>query len=350
MSPVHSIEKLDFPFATENPFLFCAYHKDAYPEGAPDLGPAVSLADRNPGNDFIVRNGFRMYHGQRIPGFPEHPHRGFETVTVTLHGYVDHSDSLGAAGRYGYGDVQWMTAGSGCQHAEMFPLLSQDHGNPLELFQIWLNLPKKDKFTAPRYHMLWAEDIPEIVIPTDTGGKSIVRVITGSYQHAQVRAPSPASWAADSRNHVRILLIRMEPGAEILLPGVSESLSRNLYFYRGDEITLSGIHISSGSRVRLSGGDEVTVHSGRENCSLLLLEGEPITEPVVQYGPFVMNTEREIQEAFRDYRRTGFGGWPWPVSDPVHGPDEFRFARYADGRTEKRSPVSQGPFSGIPER
>lgn len=345
MSPVRSIEKLGFPFPTENPFLFCAHHNDVYPRGAPDLGPAVSLSDRNLGNDFIVRNGFRMYHGQRVPGFPEHPHRGFETVTVTLHGYVDHSDSLGAAGRYGNGDVQWMTAGSGCQHAEMFPLIHQDRDNPLELFQIWLNLPKKDKFTVPRYHMFWAEDIPEVVVIAENGRKSIVRVITGSYQQIQVPSPSPASWVADPQNQVRILLIRMEADADILLPGVSASLSRNLYFYHGDEITVSGIPVSSGSRVQLSGDAEVRIHSGEMECSLLLLEGEPITEPVVQYGPFVMNTEREIQEAFQDYRKTGFGGWPWSVPDPVHGPEEFRFAKYADGRVERRGPSSPVVFA-----
>lgn len=338
MSPIFSIDKLDFPFQTENPFLFCVHHKDAYPKGEKDLGPAASLAGRNLGNDFTVRNGYRMYHGHRVPGFPEHPHRGFETVTVTLRGYVDHSDSLGSAGRYGNGDVQWITAGSGCQHAEMFPLIHQDTENPLELFQIWLNLPRKDKITEPAYTMFWSEEIPGVVTADARGNECIVRVIAGSFQGMQASESPAASWAADTAHHVKILVIRMNPDAELFLPGVSESLSRSLYFYDDDEITVGGSRIAPYHRIRLAGDADVTIKAENGRCFLLLLEGEPISEQVVQYGPFVMNSEREIQEAFRDYQRTGFGGWPWSVPVPVHDTGTVRFARYADGTTERRDP------------
>ena len=139
---ISNIKPLGFTWEVKNPFLFCAHHLDHYPAGNENMGPAASLKGRNLGEDFELKDGWRMYHGRTIPGFPEHPHRGFETITIVLKGFVDHSDSWGQAGRYGMGDVQWMTAGSGLQHSEMFPLLNMDGDNPAELFQVWLNLPK----------------------------------------------------------------------------------------------------------------------------------------------------------------------------------------------------------------
>jgi redox-sensitive bicupin YhaK (pirin superfamily) len=117
------IRNLGFQWETLDPFIFCVHHKDDYPVGNSDMGPQASLDGRNLGQDFQVKDGWRMYHGLKVPGFPVHPHRGFETVTIVREGWVDHSDSLGGAGRYGEGDVQWMTAGSGIQHSEMFPLI-----------------------------------------------------------------------------------------------------------------------------------------------------------------------------------------------------------------------------------
>ncbi len=140
-----NIEPLGFPWKTKDPFLFCAHHRDEYPAGNENLGIDIKhLKERNIGQDFTLQDGFRMYHGTKIPGFPYHPHRGFETITINKEGLVDHFDSMGAVGRFGSGDVQWMTAGKGIQHSEMFPLLNSDKGNPLEIFQVWLNLPKKN--------------------------------------------------------------------------------------------------------------------------------------------------------------------------------------------------------------
>ena len=124
------------------------------------MGPAASLEGRNIGQDFAGKDGWRMYHGDVVPGFPQHPHRGFETVTFVREGYIDHSDSLGATARFGRGDVQWLTAGAGIVHSEMFPLLKPDAGNRLELFQIWVNLPAKSKFAAPYFTMFWDKDVP----------------------------------------------------------------------------------------------------------------------------------------------------------------------------------------------
>jgi hypothetical protein len=117
--------------------------------------------------DFEGRDGWRMYHGDVVPGFPRHPHRGFETVTLARHGFIDHSDSLGATARFGQGDVQWMTAGRGVVHAEMFPLRERGRGNEAELFQIWLNLPRASKMAAPYFTMLWGPSIPEHVVPDE---------------------------------------------------------------------------------------------------------------------------------------------------------------------------------------
>ena len=155
---------------TLDPFLFCAHHDDAYPasDGALAL-PAAARTGRQLGSDFSRRDGFSMYHGTQVPGFPAHPHRGFETVTLVRTGLIDHSDSLGAAARFGGGDVQWLTAGQGIQHAEMFPLLHSDRANPLELFQVWLNLPARSKMAQPHFCMFWNERIPRLHQRDDAG-------------------------------------------------------------------------------------------------------------------------------------------------------------------------------------
>src|SRR5688500_12678093 len=178
--PILNVLPLGFPWATFDPFLFCVHHDDAYPAGNERMGPAASLAGRNIGQDFAGKDGWRMYHGDVVPGFPRHPHRGFETVTVTRRGYVDHSDSLGATARYGQGDVQWMTAGSGIVHAEMFPLLDAQGQNPAELFQIWLNLPARSKLVQPHFAMFWNGSIPRVSVLDARGRATRVTLIAGS--------------------------------------------------------------------------------------------------------------------------------------------------------------------------
>lgn len=331
-----AMSQLGFQWEGYDPFLFCMHHKDAYPKGNEEMGPDASLERRNIGNDFQGKDGWNMYHGDKVPGFPQHPHRGFETVTVVLGGYVDHADSSGATGRYGAGDVQWLTAGRGVNHSEMFPLLHQHEENPLELFQIWLNLPRKDKFVEPHYKMLWVEDIP-VIESKDAHGKRItVRLISGSYRGIKSLDPPPYSWAADEKNHVAIWLIHMEPEAVIQLPKVSSTLNRTVYFYEGDTVTIEETIVKVSHSVRLAGDETIEIKNGSKESRLLLLEGEPIREPVVSYGPFVMTTEEEIRQAFADYRRTEFGGWPWHRDDLVHPREKGRFAQYSDGSVEYR--------------
>src|ERR1041384_2006092 len=193
---IKQIRPLGFQWETADPFLFCVYHNDASPAGNDALGPAASLAGRDIGQDFAGKDGWRMYHGREIPGFPQHPHRGFETVTFVRKGYIDHSDSLGATARFGRGDVQWLTAGAGIVHSEMFPLLDREQPNPLELFQIWLNLPRADKLLAPHFSMLWSDTIPQHVERDGAGRASFVTVIAGRLGEAVAPPPPPHSWAS----------------------------------------------------------------------------------------------------------------------------------------------------------
>ncbi|HEX3343067.1 MAG TPA: pirin-like C-terminal cupin domain-containing protein [Polyangiaceae bacterium] len=327
---------LGFPWVTADPFLFCVHHDDAYPEGNEQLGPAATLAGRQLGQDFAGKDGWRMYHGRVVPGFPQHPHRGFETVTLVRRGLIDHSDSLGATARFGRGDAQWLTAGDGIVHSEMFPLVERGAPNPLELFQIWLNLPAEDKRVPPHFAMLWNRDIPRRVFTDGAGRTTEVAVVAGTLDGLRPPPPPPRSWAARADTDVAIWTVRMQPGATWTLPAAAGPTTlRTLYFFRGTSMRVGGENLDAHAAVVVRAGAEVPLEAGAEVCELLLLQGRPIAEPVVQYGPFVMNTRTEIQQAMQDYQRTRFGGWPWPADDPVHAREEGRFAKHADGRLER---------------
>lgn len=329
-----SVRKLGFVWDTADPFLFCVHHDDAYPAGNAQLGPNSSLDGRDLGQDFAGKDGWRMYHGLTVPGFPQHPHRGFETVTVARRGYIDHADSLGAGGRFGIGDAQWMTAGKGVVHSEMFPLLDANEPNPVELFQIWLNLPAADKMVDPHYAMLWAEQIPTRRFQ-DAAGRSVhVTVVAGTLGDAVPPPPPPRSWAARSDTDVAIWTIRLDPDATWTVPPTLPTTNRTLYFFDGQSLSLAGRAIPRGSGVQVRPDVPVELVAGPGGAELLLLQGRPIGEPVAKYGPFVMNDQQQIRQAFHDYQRTRFGGWPWDRDDPVHGAEPRRFARHADGRQE----------------
>jgi len=334
---VSNIEPLGFQWKARDPFLFCVHHEDFFPKGNKNMGPDPDeLKGRQIGQDFIIKDGWRMYHGSSVPGFPGHPHRGFETVTVVRKGMVDHSDSLGGSGRYGDGDVQWMTAGKGVQHAEMFPLINQDKDNPMELFQIWLNLPKVNKFVEPHYKMLWAETIPTHYHKDHSGKITKIEVIAGTIEKDQAPSPTPDSWAANENNEVAIWNIQMEAGAKWNLPKASAGINRTLYFFKGDELKAGDTSIESYHCANLVPEEVLTLEAGTEACNILILQGRPIGEPVVQHGPFVMNTKQEIQQAFTDYQNTQFGGWPWATHAPVHPIEKGRFADHANGKVETK--------------
>jgi quercetin 2,3-dioxygenase len=345
-NPILSAQALGFPWATQDPFLFCAYHDDAYPAGNGQFGPDASLRGRDIGQDFSRKDGWSMYHGEHVPGFPSHPHRGFETVTIVRKGLIDHSDSLGAAARFGGGDVQWLTAGKGIVHSEMFPLLERSSKNPLELFQIWLNLPAKNKMVEPHFTMMWRDQIPSFSFKDEREKATVVSVVAGNMNsvdqppdlpQSPPPSPPPHSWASEADADVAIWTLRMEAGARwILPPATGNSTGRQLYFFKGDSLQIAGQKLAAHAVLELDATQAVEIVNGEAESEFLMLQGKPITEPVAQHGPFVMNTQQEIRQAINDYQRTQFGGWPWPENSPVHGIESGRFAKHPDGRVEKR--------------
>jgi redox-sensitive bicupin YhaK (pirin superfamily) len=324
---VLSNRAMGFVRNTLDPFLFCVHHLDLYPEGNANQGPDGSLQGRHIGSDFDESNDWKMYHGRTVPGFPAHPHRGFETITVVLDGLVDHFDSGGSTGRYGFGDVQWMTAGSGLQHSEMFPLVNQDKPNRLDLFQIWINLPAKDKMTEPGYEMIWAHEVPHVQL---NGGD--VRIISGSWnEHSAPSAPN-ASWANNPENEVALYILTIRAGGSVQLPLASADANRMMYHIDGGSAMVESNELKPTHGMELRADVSTILEAMEDDVRVLILQGKPIAEPVAKHGPFVMNTQEEIYQAFHDYQRTQFGGWPWGPSDIVHPREQGRFAKMGDGR------------------
>lgn len=324
---------LDFQWPVQEPFIFCVHHHDFYPAGTSQFGPqSVLLSGRELGQDFVEKDGFRMYHGKEVPGFPVHPHRGFETITIVRKGYVDHADSLGAAGRYGEGDVQWMTAGAGVQHSEMFPLLKTEEANTLELFQIWLNLPRKSKLAPAHFTMFWSEKIPQMTADSE---KVSISVIAGKFENVKALAPPPDSWAADPANEVNIFLMKFAKGGFVRLPKSPSHANLSVYFFDGEGLVVNGETLTANTGAILPSDQVTEISSPSGEAQILILQAKAIGEPIVQHGPFVMNSREEIIQTIQDYQRTEFGGWPWNRNDMVHGPVIERFAKYPDGRIEK---------------
>jgi redox-sensitive bicupin YhaK (pirin superfamily) len=229
-------------------------------------------------------------------GFPDHPHRGFETVTYLLEGAFQHKDSHGHAGRLGPGDVQWMTAGAGIVHSEMPHADLRKSGGRLHGLQLWVNLPKADKMMRPRYQEIPAARIPEAAFP---GGS--VKVIAGAFGgHAAV---------VDTRTPIQFMHVRLEPGGKVRLP-VPAGHEGFLYALEGAAM-VNGRGLNAHQLGVLGGtGDGVEVAASDAGFDGILVTGVPLNEPVFQYGPFVMTTRQEILQAVEDFQTGKFGTIP----------------------------------------
>ncbi len=238
-------------------------------------------------------------------GTPWHPHRGFETVTYMIDGTFEHHDSNGGGGVITNGDTQWMTAGAGILHIEKPPEELVVSGGLFHGFQLWVNLPSKDKFIAPRYQDLRSS---EVTLLTSPDGGTLLRVIAGEV----------AGHAGPGRTHTPITMVHatLQPGARLHLPWRSD-FNALAYVLNGDAtFGLEGVRAHMGQLVRFGAGGAITItadeaqESRSPNLDVLLLGGEPIGEPVAWYGPFVMNTHEELARAFDDYKRGRLGVIP----------------------------------------
>ncbi|MCO7514265.1 pirin family protein [Pseudomonas guariconensis] len=228
-------------------------------------------------------------------GVGQHPHRGFETVTIVYQGELEHRDSTGAGGLIGPGDVQWMTAANGILHEEFHSPAFARSGGTLEMVQLWVNLPARDKRAAAGYQTLLAADIPVLALEGDAGS---LRVIAGSYQGH----PGPAR----TFTAMDVWDLRLKAGARVQLP-VAEGRNAALVVLRGTVQVNAEREAGPASLVLLQREGEHVQVEALEDVSVLLLSGEPIDEPIVGYGPFVMNSQAEIAESFDDFHAGRFG-------------------------------------------
>lgn len=228
-------------------------------------------------------------------GVGTHPHRGFETVTIAYKGSIAHKDSAGHGGTINPGEVQWMTAGGGVLHNEYHHQSFSKSGGVMHMMQLWVNLPKKHKLTPAKYQALTTADIPEVALPKE-GGK--VRVIAGAYEGTK----GPASTFTPAH----MLDLRLKPGAKVRL-AVPKDFNTALLTLAGETRANGSSTLKDGDFVLFKNDGEAVELEALTEATVLFLSGAPIDEPLVHYGPFVMNTVDEINQAVEDYRDGKFG-------------------------------------------
>ena len=254
--------------------------------------------------DYGAPMEFAPNHTGRARGVEQHPHKGFETVTIAYHGEVAHRDSTGGGGVIKEGDVQWMTAGAGIIHEEFHSDTFSERGGLFEMVQLWVNLPAKDKNTPARYQHLVKEQIPVLELPNSAGH---VRVIAGEYtgeyadEHGGARGPAQTF----TEMNVWDMVLHAGASASLILP---ETHNLSMVVLRGD-VTFNGAHTAhAGELVSFeTQSGAVELQAGASEVKILLLSGVPIDEPIVGYGPFVMNTQQEIRQAIDDFNHGRFG-------------------------------------------
>jgi redox-sensitive bicupin YhaK (pirin superfamily) len=245
--------------------------------------------------DFSGADGWRMYHGSTVPGFPQHPHRGFETVTFAYRGEIEHRDSTGGGGTIGAGDVQWMTAASGLVHEEMHSRRFTEQGGEMEMVQLWVNLPAKAKMSQPGYQALVDKDFPRLSL-----GSAQARLVAGKLGTTQGPARTHSAMT------VFDLQFAEDGSSEFSLPAGFNTLA---FALEGEvrvgsrERPLQPGHLAVLDR---EGGGPIQLHGVRD-ARILVLSGEPLNEPVASYGPFVMNTREELMKAVEDYQSGKMG-------------------------------------------
>ena len=315
---------------TEDPFLFVSHHEDDYPHGNRQQAPPLAeISCRNLGRDYQLRLGFRMYHGKVVPGFPMHAHWGYETVTLPEKGYIDHYDTERIEGRFGFGDVQWVSASSKYEHCEMYPLVNQEDRNPNDITQIMVNLPLEMKNQGNSVSTVWSEDVPVV-----KGDGWSAKVLCGTFGGRSAESPNPVSYARIS-NGVRIVRFSLGPGAVVRIDPAMEGANRNLYFVSGKDAKVMGIDVQSYTRMKFSHKGEFEIENGPEESVFWLLEGRPIGQKMSMFGPVVLEDLKEVRRALDDIRKNEFLEWPWDIIDKAQPLGTERFIRYPDG-TESR--------------
>ena len=254
--------------------------------------------------DYGAPMEFAPNHTGRARGVGQHPHKGFETVTIAYHGEVAHRDSTGGGGVIQEGDVQWMTAGAGIIHEEFHSDAFSKRGGLFEMVQLWVNLPAKDKNTPARYQHLAKEQIPVLELPNSAGH---VRVIAGEYTGAYADEHGGTRGPAQTFTEMNVWDMVLHAGASASL-NLPETHNLSMVVLRGD-VTFNGTHIAhAGELVSFeTQSGAIELQAGASEVKILLLSGVPIDEPIVGYGPFVMNTADEIRQAINDFNQGRFG-------------------------------------------